>query len=112
VTLSSFRFGLGVSLVGGGAAEGDFAATLLGSYAGQPMTMTAACKAARGSATAPSTITFSGTCNFDPGNGTAPVSTPFSMTANGSKGTLSLKIGSTTFPILTGTGTNGRITVY
>jgi hypothetical protein len=113
VPLSGLRFGTGVEIPGDTSATGEFQATLLGtSTGGQPQNIVIEGEVSSGSAGS-STATFSGTCTVDKGDGT-PVSkgVPFTVTittdAEG-KGTVALKLGTTTLP--TATVNDGSMTI-
>src|SRR5437660_5476191 len=70
VSLSTLRFGMGVSIAADGTAAGDFESTLLGtSAAGQPQTITVVGKPSGGSFPAAGTATFSGVCSINMGDG-------------------------------------------
>jgi hypothetical protein len=109
VTLTSYRFGLGMVIASDGTATGDLETTLLGTYQGQPWTGSVVCKAAAGSVNPSGVVSFSGTCYIDMGAGQPPSSAAFTASAKDKQNTLSLTVGSTTWQIAT--GTNGRITV-
>jgi hypothetical protein len=105
VSLSGLRFGTGVEIPGDTSATGEFQATLLGtSTGGQPQNIVIEGEVSSGSAGS-NTATFSGTCSVDMGDGTPPSrNVPFTVTitpdAEG-KGTIVVKLGTTTLPIAT-----------
>jgi hypothetical protein len=109
VTLTSYRFGVGVTIASDGTATGDLETTLLGSYQSQPWTGSVVCKATAGSVNPSGVASFSGSCYIDMGGVTPPSSAVFSVTAKDKQNTLSLTVGSVSWQIAT--GTNGRITV-
>ena len=104
VTLSSYRFGVGVTIAGDGTASGDFLIMLLGSQ-GQ-IVGSVVCKATAGSTTPSGVVTFSGTCYIEIGGS---FSSTFSASGKDKQNTMSLTVGSTTWQVAT--GTNGSITV-
>jgi hypothetical protein len=109
VTLTSYRFGLGILVASDGTATGDLETTLLGTYQSQPWIGSVVCKAAAGSVNPSGLVTFSGTCYIDMGAAAPPSSAAFTSTGKDKQNTLSLTVGSTTWQIAT--GTNGSITV-
>jgi len=109
VTLTSYRFGVGVVIVSDGTASGDLETTLLGTYQNQPWIGSVVCKANAGSVNPSGQASFSGTCYIDMGAAQPPSSAAFTASAQNKQNTLSLTVGSTTWQIAT--GTNGRITV-
>jgi hypothetical protein len=108
ITLTSYRFGVGISIASNGTAAGDFAITLLGTYNGQPWTGSVVCKAAAGIVNPSGTFSFSGTSYIDMGGVSPPSSAAFSSTGKDKQNLLTLTIGSTTYQVAT--GTNGIIT--
>ena len=106
VTLSSYRFGVGVTLASDGTASGDFEITLLGSQ-GQ-IVGSVVCKATSGSTSSSGVVNFSGTCYIEM-SGSSPSSAAFSASGKDKQNTMSLTVGSTTWQVAT--GTNGSITV-
>lgn len=108
ITLTSYRFGVGVLIASDGTATGDFEVTLLGTYGGQPWTGSAVCKATAGSVNSSGAFTFSGTTYIDMGGASPPSSATFSSTGRDKQNTLSLTVGSTTWQVAT--GANGSIT--
>ena len=73
VSLTSMRFGVGVSMAADGTATGDFQGTLLGA---QSRRIRVVGKASSATATLLGVPTISGTCTLDLGDGTAPASLP------------------------------------
>ena len=108
VTLTSYRFGVGVRIASDGTATGDFEITLLGTYQGQPWIGSVVCKAAAGSVNSSGGFSFSGTCYIDMGSAAPPSSAAFSAAGKDKQNTLTLTVGSTTWQVAT--GTNGSIT--
>jgi hypothetical protein len=108
ITLTSYRFGVGVSIASNGTATGDFAITLVGTYQGNPWTGGAVCKAAAGTVNPSGTFSFSGTSYIDMGGVSPPSSAAFSSTGKDKQNLLTLTVGSTTWQVAT--GTNGIIT--
>jgi hypothetical protein len=106
LALSSYRFGVGVTLAADGSASGDFEITLLGSQ-GQ-IVGSVVCKATAGSTSSSGVVTFSGTSYIEL-SGSSPSSAAFSASGKDKQNTMSLTIGSTTWQVAT--GTNGSITV-
>ena len=113
VPLSGLRFGSGIEIPGDTSATGEFQATLLGtSTGGQPQNIIIEGTVSSGSAGS-STATFSGTCSVDMADGTpASKNVPFTVTittdAEG-KGTVALKLGTTSLP--TATVNEGSMTI-
>src|SRR5438034_8662931 len=112
VSLNGLRFGTGVEIPGDTSATGEFQGTLLGTSGGQPQNMIIEGEVSSGSASG-GTATFSGTCSVDKGDGT-PVSMGvlFTVTittdAEG-RGTIVLRLGTTTLP--TATVNEGSMTI-
>jgi len=105
VPLSGLRFGAGVEIPGDTSATGEFQATLLGtSTGGQPQNIIIEGEVSGGSA-ANGTATFSGMGSVDMSDG-SPVSkgvlfiVTITPDAQG-KGTMVLKLGTTSLPIAT-----------
>jgi len=113
VPLSGLRFGTGVEIPGDTSATGEFQATLLGtSNGGQPQNIIIEALVSSGSA-GNGTATFSGTCSVDMADGTPTskgVLFTATITANAEgKGTIVLKLGTTTLP--TATVNEGSMTI-
>jgi hypothetical protein len=108
LTLTSYRFGVGVSIAADGTATGDFEITLLGTYQGAPWTGSVVCKASAGTLNPSGAFTFSGTCYIDMGGVSPPSSAAFSSSGKDKQNLLTLTVGSTTWQVAT--GTNGSIT--
>ena len=104
VSLSSLKFGMGVALAAGNSATGDFESTLIGTSGGQPRTITVTGKPTVGSGKTGGSTTFSGNGTVNMGDGSpALTGVPFALTAvpSGGKGSLTLRLGSTTLPAAT-----------
>ena len=109
ITLTSYRFGVGISIASNGTATGDFEITLIGTTSqGQPWTGSVVNKAAAGTVNPSGTFSFSGTSSIDMGGGSPPSTSTFSSTGKDKQNLLTLTIGSTTWQVAT--GTNGIIT--
>ncbi len=111
IPLNGLRFGIGITLLGNGSAEGQFQTTLLGvSALGLTQYIKVDGTASSGSSSAANTATFSGTCTVDMGGGTPPApGVPFTVivvTNADDQGTLTLTLGLTNLPAATvNTGT-------
>jgi hypothetical protein len=104
VPLNALKFGIGVT-IDGGAAEGQFHATLIGvSVLGLEQYIEVEGKASTSSVASSDTVTFSGQCTVDMGDGIALPEVPFTVVvatnAEGS-GNLTLTLGSTNLPAAT-----------
>ena len=108
ITLTSYRFGVGISIASDGTATGDFEVTLVGTYQAQPWTGSLVNKAAAGTVNPSGAFSFSGTSNIDMGGVSPPSTATFSSTGKDKQNLLTLTIGSTTWQVAT--GTNGIIT--
>jgi hypothetical protein len=108
ITLTSYRFGVGVSIASNGTAAGDFEVTLVGTYQGAPWTGSLVCKTNAGTVNPSGTFAFSGTSSIDMGGVSPPSTSSFSSTGKDKQNLLTLTIGSTTWQVAT--GTNGIIT--
>jgi len=108
ITLTSYRFGVGISIASNGTATGDFEVTLIGTYQGQPWTGSVVNKAAAGTVNTSGSFSFSGTSYIDMGGVSPPSTSTFSSTGKDKQNLLTLTIGSTTWQVAT--GTNGIIT--
>ena len=107
VALTSYRFGVGVTIASDGTATGDFEITLIGTYQGSAWTGSVCSKAAAGVVNPSGTFSFSGTSLIYMGSA-SPSSVTFSASGKDKQNTLTLTIGSTTWQVAT--GTNGIIT--
>jgi hypothetical protein len=108
ITLTSYRFGVGISIASNGTATGDFEITLIGTYQNQPWTGSVVNKATAGVVNPSGTFSFSGTSYIDLANASPPSTSTFSSTGKDKQNLLTLTIGSTTWQVAT--GTNGIIT--
>ena len=108
ITLTSYRFGVGVSIASNGTATGDFEITLVGTYQSQPWTGSVTSKATAGTVNSSGTFAFSGTSYIDMGGVSPPSTSTFSSTGKDKQNLLTLTVGSTTWQVAT--GTNGIIT--
>jgi hypothetical protein len=108
ITLTSYRFGVGVTIASNGTATGDFEITLVGTYQGAPWTGSVVSKATAGIVNPSGTFSFSGTSYIDMGGVSPPSTSTFSSTGKDKQNLLTLTIGSTTWQVAT--GTNGIIT--
>jgi len=108
ITLTSYRFGVGVSIASNGTAAGDFEVTLVGTYQGHDWTGSVVNKATAGVVNPSGTFSFSGTSYIDMGGVSPPSTSTFSSTGKDKQNLLTLTIGSTTWQVAT--GTNGIIT--
>jgi hypothetical protein len=113
VPLSGLRFGAGVEIPGDTSAAGEFQATLLGtSPGGQPQNIIVEGHVSGGSAGS-GTATFSGMGSVDMGDGTPTskgVLFTVTITADAEgKGTIALKLGTTSLP--TATVNEGSMTI-
>jgi hypothetical protein len=97
VTLSSLRFGIGVSIAADGTASGSCQSTL----SGASLKILVVGNVTSGSSSALTPPVFSGTCAIDFGDGTTATGVPFAVSvikdASGTSA-LALTIGSTALP--------------
>ena len=109
ITLTSYRFGVGIAIASNGTATGDFEITLVGTYGGAPWTGSVTNKATAGTVnTSSGAFSFSGTSYIDMGGVSPPSTSSFSSTGRDKQNLLTLTVGTTTWQVAT--GTNGIIT--